>query len=109
MNFLKLIKNFLEHLTEKPSAPIVDEPTSEKTIMETDKIVDHICDWAKSRIDSLSGPENVYDQLALIDEYHEWFDLSNTGEEVEVITLDEITEEQYDDYTEYMNDGIERA
>ena len=78
-------------------------------MMETDKIVDHICDWAKSRIDSLSGPENVYDQLALIDEYHEWFDLSNTGEEVEVITLDEITEEQYNDYTEYMNDGIERA
>ena len=84
--------------------------TSEKTIMmETDKIVDHIRDWAKERVDSLDGPESVYNKLALIDEFHEWFDLSNTGEEIEVITLDEITQDQYDDYTEYMNDGIERG
>ena len=84
--------------------------TSEKTIMmETDKIVDHIRDWAKERVDSLDGPESVYNKLALIDEFHEWFDLSNTGEEIEVITLDEITRDQYDDYTEYMNDGIERG
>ena len=84
--------------------------TSEKTIMmETDKIVDHIRDWAKDRVDSLDGPESVYNKLALIDEFHEWFDLSNTGEEIEVITLDEITRDQYDDYTEYMNDGIERG
>ena len=84
--------------------------TSEKTIMmETDKIVDHIRDWAKGRVDSLDGPESVYNKLALIDEFHEWFDLSNTGEEIEVITLDEITRDQYDDYTEYMNDGIERG
>ena len=84
--------------------------TSEKTIMmETDKIVDHIRDWAKDRVDSLDGPESVYNKLALIDEFHEWFDLSNTGEEIEVITLDEITQDQYDDYTEYMNDGIERG
>ena len=54
-------------------------------------------------------PESVYNKLALIDEFHEWFDLSNTGEEIEVITLDEITQDQYDDYTEYMNDGIERG
>ena len=84
--------------------------TSEKTIMmETDKIVDHIRDWAKDRVDSLDGPESVYNKLALIDEFHEWFDLSNTGEEIEVITLDEITQNQYDNYTEYMNDGIERG
>ena len=78
-------------------------------MMETDKIVDHIRDWAKYRVDSLDGPESVYNKLALIDEFHEWFDLSNTGEEIEVITLDEITQDQYDDYTEYMNDGIERG
>jgi hypothetical protein len=44
MKFLKLIKNFLEHLTEEPSAPIVDEPTSEKTTMATttEDIVAHV-------------------------------------------------------------------
>ena len=98
--------------TEFPPTIIVisSQGTSEKTIMmETDKIVDHIRDWAKYRVDSLDGPESVYNKLALIDEFHEWFDLSNTGEEIEVITLDEITRDQYDDYTEYMNDGIERG
>ncbi len=81
--------------------------TSAKTIMmETDKIVDHISDWAKERVDSLDGPENVYNKLALIDEFHEWFDLSNTGEEVEIITLDEITRDQYDDYVEYLDGSI---
>ena len=75
-------------------------------MMETDKIVDHISDWAKERVDSLDGPENVYNKLALIDEFHEGFDLSNTGEEVEIITLDEITRDQYDDYVEYLDGSI---
>jgi hypothetical protein len=30
-------------------------------------------------------------------------------EEFEVISLDQITREQYDDFVDYMNDGIERA
>ena len=105
---------FSPNLLTAESLPTIivtsSQGTSEKTIMmETDKIVDHIRDWAKDRVDSLDGPESVYNKLALIDEFHEWFDLSNTGEEIEVITLDEITRDQYDDYTEYMNDGIERG
>ena len=43
---------------ESPPTIIVtsSQGTSEKTIMmETDKIVDHIRDWAKERVDSLDG------------------------------------------------------
>ena len=78
--------------------------------MQTEEIVAHVKDWAVERVDSLSkeGIRGVYDQLALIDEFHEWLDI-NEQDTLEIVTLDEIKEDDYDDFVDYMNDGIERG
>ena len=79
-------------------------------MMQTEEIVAHVKDWAVERVDSLSkeGIRGVYDQLALIDEFHEWLDI-NEQDTLEIVTLDEINEDDYDDFVDYMNDGIERG
>ena len=85
--------------------------TSEKiTMMETEEIVAHVRDWAMERVDDLNrkGVRGIYDQMALIDEFHEWLDIDNK-DELEIVTLDEINEEDYNDFVDYMNDGIERG
>ncbi|ADO97515.1 hypothetical protein SSM2_174 [Synechococcus phage S-SM2] len=85
--------------------------TSEKiTMMETEDIVVHVRDWAMERLDVLNkkGVEGVYDQLAVIDEFHEWLDIDNK-DELEIVTLDEINEDDYNDFVDYMNDGTERG
>ena len=64
----------------------------------TEEIIDGICDWAKTRVDELTKPDEVYNRLAIIDEYHEWFDI-NRGEQ-EVIIIDEITPEEFERYRE---------
>ena len=83
--------------------------TSEKTIMmETEEIVADVRQWAIDKVQEYNhqGIERIYDQMALMAEFDEWFD---PQEDLEVISLDEISKEQYDDYTDYMNDGIERG
>ena len=79
-------------------------------MMQTEEIVAHVKDWAVERVDSLSkeGIRGVYDQLALIDEFHEWLDI-NEQDTLEIVTLDEINADDYDDFVDYMNDGIERG
>ena len=78
--------------------------TSEKIIMmETEDIVAHVRGWAINAIDSKAKIEEIYDQLAIIDEFHEW--LNPKDKELEILSLDEISEEEYDNYV----DGIERA
>ena len=78
--------------------------TSEKIIMmETEDIVAHVRGWAINAIDSKAKIEEIYDQLAIIDEFHEW--LNPKDKELEILSLDEISEEEYDSYV----DGIERA
>ena len=82
--------------------------TSEKTIMmETEQIVSDVRQWAINKVEEYNGKgvERIYDQLAIMAEFDEWFD---PKEDLEVISLDEITEEQYDDFVDY-SDGIERA
>ena len=84
--------------------------TSEKiTMKETIEIVDHIRRWAIDKIDEYDTMpvDRIYDKLAIIDEYHEW--ITPQDEEIDVVTLDEISKDQYDDFVDYMNDGIERA
>ena len=71
--------------------------------METEDIIAHIREWAIQTIDSKGKLEEIYDQLAIIDEFHEWLTLKDP--DLEVMTLDEISEEEYDNYT----DGIERS
>ena len=82
--------------------------TSEKTIMmETEEIVADVRQWAIDKVQEYNdqGIERIYDQMALMAEFDEWFD---PQEDLEVISLDEISKDQYDDFVDY-SDGIERA
>jgi hypothetical protein len=99
MNFLKLIKKYLEHLTEKPSAPIVEEPTSGKIIMEktTEDIVAHVREWAIDRVGDLN--EEVYknqkdignldDACAIYQEFVEWIEPET--KELDILSLEQET------------------
>ena len=83
--------------------------TSEKTIMmETEEIVADVRQWAIDKVQEYNGKgiERIYDQMALMAEFDEWFD---PQEDLEVISLDEISKDQYDDFVDYMNDGMERG
>jgi len=73
-------------------------------MMETEEVVTNIRQWAIDKVEEYNnkGIERIYDQMAIMDEFYEWFELKD---DLEVMTLDEITEDQYDDYV----DGIERA
>ena len=82
--------------------------TSEKTIMvETEEIVSEVREWAIGKVQEYTeqGVERIHDQMAIMAEFDEWFDLK---EDLEVVSLDEITEKQYDDFVE-NNDGVERG
>ena len=82
--------------------------TSEKTIMiETPEIVSDIRQWAIEKVEEYQGKgiERIHDQMAIMEEFDEWFD---PKEDLEVVSLDKITEKQYDDFVE-NNDGIERG
>ena len=82
--------------------------TSEKTIMvETEEIVSEVREWAIGKVQEYNdnGVERVYDMMAIMAEFDEWFD---PKEDLEVVSLDEITEKQYDDFVE-NNDGVERG
>ena len=79
--------------------------TSEKTIMmETEEIVADVRQWAIDKVQEYNGKgiERIYDQMAIMDEFDEWFD---PKDDLEVISLDEISEEEYDEFTE----GVERG
>ena len=82
--------------------------TSEKTtMMETEEIVADVRQWAINKVQEYNGKgiERIYDQFAIMAEFDEWFD---PKEDLEVVSLDEISREQYDDFVDY-SDGIERA
>jgi hypothetical protein len=70
--------------------------TSEKiTMMETEEIVAKINEWA---MDRFLEPLPTKDCLAIYQEFQEW--MEPHGEDLEVITLDEISEEEYEDFIE---------
>ena len=99
------------HLTQEDlptTIAISSAGTSEKTTMtETPEIVYDIRQWAIEKVEEYSGKgvERIYDQMAIMAEFDEWFD---PKEDLEVVSLDEITEKQYDDFVE-NNDGVERG
>ena len=67
--------------------------TSEKTIMmETEEIVADVRQWAIDKVQEYNGKgiDRIYDQMAIMAEFDEWFD---PKEDLEVVSLDEITEE----------------
>ena len=96
------------HLTQEdlPTTIVTSSAdTSEKiTMMETEQVVVHIRQWAIDKVEEYSGKgvERIYDQMAIMDEFDEWFD---PKDDLEVISLDEISEEEYDEFTE----GVERG
>ena len=99
------------HLTQEdlPTTIVTSSAgTSEKiTMMETEELVADIRQWAIDKVQEYNGKgvERIYDQFAIMAEFDEWFD---PEEDLEVVSLDEISREQYDDYVDY-SDGIERA
>ena len=99
------------HLTQEdlPTTIVTSSAgTSEKTIMmETEDIVSEVREWAIGKVQEYNskGIERIYDQMAIMEEFDEWFD---PKEDLEVVSLDEITEEQYDAFVE-NNDGVGRG
>ena len=68
--------------------------TSEKTTMETD-VVMQARNWAINRIDNMDAKENaeqVYDKLAMMDEWYEWFDLDKM-DGMDYIVLEDTTQQ----------------
>ena len=86
MKFLKWIKNALGYLTEEPNVPIVEEATSEKTIMNatTEDIVAHIRTWSLDRAADMSIPRE--DARAILAEFYEW--IEPEGDELEIVSLE---------------------
>ena len=86
-------------LTQEPPSSIIvtsSADTSEKiTMMETEDLVVKINEWA---MDRFLEPLPTKDCLAIYQEFQEW--LEPHGEDLEVITLDEISEEEYEDFIE---------
>ena len=76
--------------------------------METGELVSTVRQWAIDKVQEYNGQgiERIYDQMAIMAEFDEWFD---PKEDLEVVSLDEIKEDDYNDYVDYMNDGIERG
>ena len=113
--FLRLLKIINWFLTRQESVPIVDEATSRKIIMmETEEIVAYVREWAIDRVGDIHEEVSKFqhddgeldDAYSLYQEFAEWIEPKN--EDLEVVSLDEISQDQYDDFVDY-SDGIERA
>ena len=63
--------------------------------VETEYIVQHIRDWAIDIIEEKKG--NPEDQVAIIDEFYEWI---SPKDELDIISLEDTTGEEYEDYIE---------
>lgn len=86
-------------MTKEPSAPIVDEPTSEKIIMEkTTEPVSIIRDWSIERIHLLADGdiEAQFDAVAISEEFDEWINVDPDQEELTYLAIEpeEWTEDQ---------------
>ena len=84
--FLRLLKIINWFLTEEPSAPIVEEPASEKTTMTTttEEIVSHVRDWSLERVADKSISKE--DARSILAEFYEWIEPED--DELEIISLD---------------------
>jgi len=70
--------------------------------METEQIVADVRQWAIDKVQEYNGQgvDRIYDSFAIMAEFDEWFD---PKEDLEVISLDEITEQEYDDFVDQNN------
>ena len=85
---------------ECPDTTIVTSSadTSEKIIMkmETEDIIAHIRNWSIDTIETKK--DSVEDQIAIMEEFYEW--LNPDDDDLEIVSLEEITEEEYEDFIE---------
>ena len=73
-------------MTEEPSAPIVEEPATEKITMNTttEDIVAHVRDWSLERVADKSISRE--DARAVLAEFYEWIEPED--DELEIVSLD---------------------
>lgn len=64
--------------------------------LTTEQLVGEIRDWALDRFNVLSLP--IGDCRAIYEEYAEW--IEPEGEELEIVSLEEITPEEFERYQE---------
>ena len=97
--------NHLTQVNQRSTIATSSQGTSGKiTMARTEDLVDSIVVWAKNRIDEMDCVDQIYDKLSIVDEFHEWLNTDLEGQDI--IVVDRITEDQYNDYIDYMNDGI---
>ena len=71
--------------------------TSEKiTMVETEDIVAHVRGWSLDRAADMSIPKG--DARAILAEFYEWIEPETP--ELEIVSLAEISEDEYNDYIE---------
>jgi len=72
-------------------------------MMETEEIVADVRQWAIDKVQEYNdkGIDRIYDQMAIMAEFDEWFD---PKEDLEVVSLDEISKDQYDDFVDYTKE-----
>ena len=84
--FLRLLKIINWFLTQEPIVPIVVEPTSEKTTMNTttEDIVAHVRDWSLERAADKSISRD--DARSILAEFYEWIDPED--DEIEIYSFE---------------------
>jgi len=84
--FLTLLKIINWFLTRQNSAPIVEEPASERTIMNatTEDIVAHVRSWSLDRAANMDVDKE--DARAILAEFYEWIEPEN--DELEIFSLE---------------------
>ena len=91
--FLRLLKIINWFLTRKKSAPIVEEATSEKIIMETQiEPVPYVREWCIDRINKLAdcgGVEDQFNAVAIAEEFDEWINIPEGTQELDYLCLEE--------------------
>jgi len=65
-------------------------------MMETEDIVAHVREWSLDRVADKSVPKG--DARAILAEFYEWIEPETS--ELEIVSLDEISEDEYNDYME---------
>ena len=99
-NSLQIMSSPNRLTRECPDTTIVTSSadTSEKITMkmETEDLVAHIREWSIDTIESKRT--RVEDQLAIMEEFYEW--INPDTDDLEIVSLEEITEEEYQDYLE---------
>jgi len=94
------------HLTQEdlPTTIVTSSAdTSEKiTMMETEEIVLATRQWASDKIKEYNrqGADRIWDSFAIMAEFDEWFD---PEPDLEILSLDEISEDEYDNYVDDRN------